>query len=134
MVKIIDIEGIGPTYARKLTDAGVRTTNALLSAAASRQGRENLAAKVGLNTTQILEFVNRADLFRVRGIGTQYSDLLEAAGVDSVAELATRRAENLVAKLQEINLSRRLVRQLPSPAMVQSWIDHAKKLPRMVTH
>jgi predicted flap endonuclease-1-like 5' DNA nuclease len=134
MAKIIDIEGIGEAYAKKMASAGVSTTGALLKAAASAAGRQELADKAGVTTKQVLEWVNRADLMRIRGVGTQYSDLLEAAGVDSVVELAQRRADNLAAKLGEINAVKRLVRQVPSRDQVENWIQQAAKLPRIVSH
>jgi predicted flap endonuclease-1-like 5' DNA nuclease len=134
MAKIIDIEGIGEAYAKKMASAGVSTTGALLQAAASAAGRRELADKAGVTTKQLLEWVNRADLMRIRGVGSQYSDLLEAAGVDSVVELAQRRADSLAAKLGEINAVKRLVRQVPSRQQVESWIQQAAKLPRIVTH
>jgi predicted flap endonuclease-1-like 5' DNA nuclease len=134
MAKIIDIEGIGEAYAKKMASAGVSTTGALLQAAASAAGRRELADKAGVTTKQLLEWVNRADLMRIRGVGSQYSDLLEAAGVDSVVELAQRRADSLAAKLGEINAVKRLVRQVPSRQQVESWIQQAARLPRIVTH
>lgn len=134
MVKIIDIEGIGPAYAEKLTDAGVRTTDGLLLAAGAPKGRAELAARIGVDEARVLEWVNRADLMRVHGVGSEYSDLLEAAGVDSPLELARRNATNLRAAMAEINASKKLVRQLPSEAVVTRWIDHAKTLERAVSH
>lgn len=136
MAKIIDIEGIGPKYAKQLAEAGISTTGGLLKSASSRRGRDELAKQAGVQAKQVLEWVNRADLFRVKGVGSQYSDLLEAAGVDTVAELAKRRADSLMAKLAEANSRgpRRFVRQLPTQAQVAGWIDNAKTLPKMITH
>ncbi len=133
MAKIIDIEGIGPAYARKLAGAGVTTTGRLLKVAASAAGRADLAEQADVNTKQVLEWVNRADLMRISGVGTQYSDLLEAAGVDSVVELATRNANNLFNKMIEVNAADHLVRQVPSLDQVRDWISQAAKLPRVVT-
>lgn len=136
MAKIIDIEGIGPAYAKKLIEAGVSTTQALLSAAGDKKARKAFAEKIGVAEATVLEWVNRADLFRVKGVGRQYSDLLEAAGVDSAIELAKRRADNLAKAMAEANAkaAQRLVRQLPSPGQVQAMIDSAKSLARAVTH
>ncbi len=133
MAKIIDIEGIGPAYARKLAGAGVTTTGRLLKVAASAAGRADLAEQADVNTKQVLEWVNRADLMRISGVGTQYSDLLEAAGVDSVVELATRNANTLFNKMLEVNAADHLVRQVPSLDQVRDWISQAAKLPRVVT-
>ncbi len=134
MAKIIDIEGIGPVYAEKLASAGVETTEGLLREAGTSKGREELAAKIGVDTARVLEWVNRADLMRVRGVGSEYSDLLEAAGVDSPLELARRNAANLHAAMAEINAAKKLVRQLPSEATVAGWVEHAKTLDRAVSH
>ncbi len=134
MAKILDIEGIGPVFAEKLGAAGVKTTEALLEKGGSAKGRKELAAKTGISEDKLLEWVNRADLFRIKGIGSEYSDLLEAAGVDSVPELANRKPENLVEKLTAVNAEKKLVRKLPALSLVTSWVDQAKKLPKVVTH
>jgi predicted flap endonuclease-1-like 5' DNA nuclease len=134
MANIIDIEGIGPAYAAKLVDAGVGTLEKLLEVAGTASGREALAEKTGLSKHQILEWVNRADLDRIHGIGSEYADLLEAAGVDSVPELAQRNAANLTLKLGEVNAEKNLVRQLPSESTVERWIAEAKTLPKVVHH
>ncbi len=134
MTKIIDIEGVGPVYAAKLGEAGVKTVEALLKTAATRAGRKALAEKSGIREESILEWTNRADLFRIKGVGEEYSDLLENAGVDTVPELAHRKAESLYAKLIEVNTAKKLVRQAPSQAQVASWIEQAKKLPRAIEY
>lgn len=134
MARIIEIEGIGEVYAAKLKDAGVTTTEELLTAAASREGRKKLSAETGITESLILGWVNRADLFRIKGIGEQYSDLLEAAGVDTVAELAQRNAANLCQKLAETNEAKKLVRALPTETQVTDWIQQAQQLPRVVTY
>ncbi len=134
MAKITDIEGIGQACATKLAQASVTTTGRLLTAAATAAGRKDLAKSCDLTTKQVLEWVNRADLMRISGVGTQYSDLLEASGVDTVVELATRNAENLWKKMTDVNASKRLVRQVPSLAQVKSWVAQAADLPRVVTH
>jgi predicted flap endonuclease-1-like 5' DNA nuclease len=134
MTKVIAVEGIGETYAQKLQQAGIATVAALLNAGASPKGRQEIADKTGISHRLILEWVNRVDLFRVKGIGEEYSDLLEAAGVDTVPELAQRNAENLYAKLEEVNDAKKLVRRLPTLAQVANWVEQAKALPRIVTY
>jgi predicted flap endonuclease-1-like 5' DNA nuclease len=133
--KISDVEGIGPKFAQKLQKAGVRSVNALLASGASRKDRKALADKTGIDESMILKWVNMADLYRVKGIGSEYSELLEKAGVDTVKELATRRPDNLHAKMVEVNSSGRpLVRQLPGQKSVQNWVSSAKKLKAKVTY
>ena len=132
MSSIATIEGIGPAYAEKLQAAGVRSTEALLKVGGNAAGRKDLAAKTGINDAQILKWVNHADLFRIKGIGGEYSELLEAAGVDTVVELSNRNAANLFAKMQEVNTSKKLVRKLPTQSQVEDWISQAKGLPRAV--
>lgn len=134
MAAIADVEGIGPAYAAKLAEAGVSTTDALLKAGAAKDGRAALAASTGITQTLILEWVNHVDLMRVKGVGSQYSDLLEAAAVDSVPELAQRNAANLAKAMADANAAKKLVRQLPSEALVAGWVAHAKTLERVVTH
>ena len=133
-MKIIDIEGIGPAYAAKLNGVGIRTTDTLLEEGCGPEDRKRLAAATGIADSLILEWVNLADLYRVKGIGRQYSDLLEEAGVDTVVELATRVPDNLLAKMVEINKAKNLVNKLPGLGQVKSWIAQAKKLPRKVTY
>lgn len=136
MATIIDIEGIGGVSAAKLRKAGIRTTDALLKAGGTKKGRKELAEATGFSTKVILEWVNRADLFRVKGIGRQYSDLLEAAGVDTVVELATRKPEALLEALAKANTKNknRLVKQLPALSLVKAWVKNAKSLKRAVEH
>ncbi len=132
MAKIIDVEGIGPVYAERLIALGIKTTNKLLKKGASPKGREELAEKSGIDSGLILEWVNHVDLFRIKGVGEEYSDLLEEAGVDTVPELAQRNPENLYAKLVETNDMKKLVRQLPSQRQVSDWVAQAKTMPRMI--
>ncbi len=134
MANVRDIEGIGDAYAVKLEAAGITTLADLLAAGGAKKGREEIAAKTGISEKLVLEWVNRADLDRIKGVGSEYADLLEFSGVDSVPELAQRNAANLHAKMKEVNDAKSLVRQLPSEAQVASWIDHAKTLDRAVTH
>lgn len=134
MGSIDTIDGLGRPEARALRKAGVRTTEKLLKWAGTRAGRRDLANETGLPAKQILEWVNRADLMRVKGIGEEYSDLLEAAGVDTCKELRNRNPESLLAKLTQVNSNKRLVRRLPTEVMVKRWVDHAKELPPAVSH
>ena len=134
MARIVDIEGIGDVYAGKLKGAGVTTVEALLDKGANPQGREALEQATGVSGKLILEWVNHADLFRIKGVASEYSDLLEEGGVDTVVELAKRNAEHLFAKLQEVNAEKKLVRRLPTQSQVTNWIEQAKALPRVITY
>jgi predicted flap endonuclease-1-like 5' DNA nuclease len=134
MATIADIEGIGAAYAAKLRKAGVRSTGELLKKGGSKKGRKELADATGFNTKTILEWVNRADLFRVKGIGAQYSDLLEAAGVDTVLELAGRKPEALLEALAKANARHNKVNVLPGLSRVKEWVKSAKSLKRAVEY
>ncbi len=134
-MKIEEIEGIGPAFAARLGDAGVRTTDDLLEKGASASGRETLAAASGIGAGQILEWVNHADLMRLDGVGSEYADLLEAAGVDSCAELARRNPANLATTFAELDAARpNWIRRVPGEASVAKWIEEAKGLAKVVTH
>jgi len=133
-MNVADVEGIGATYAEKLSTAGVKTTDALLSAGATPKGRADLESATGISHALILKWVNRVDLYRIKGIGSEYSDLLEIAGVDTVPELAQRNAANLSETLAEANAARNLVRKLPTTEQVADWVTQAKALPRVVTY
>jgi predicted flap endonuclease-1-like 5' DNA nuclease len=134
MTRLIEVEGIGETYAQKLKDAGVSTIEALLKNGATPEGRKALAEKTGISPKLILEWVNHVDLFRIKGVASEYADLLEEAGVDTVPELAQRVPENLFKKLVEINQRTRCVRRTPTMGQVQSWVEQAKQLPRVITY
>ncbi len=134
MASISAIEGIGETYGAKLKALGINTTEALLERAATPKGRRDLAEALGVSEKLVLKWANRADLFRVKGIGEEFSDLLEAAGVDTVPELAQRVPENLHKKLLEVNASKKLVRRPPSLSEVTDWVEQAKQLPRVLTY
>ncbi len=133
-MKLTAIEGIGQVSANRLKAAGVGSTDNLLNTAADKKGRQTLAAKTGISEKLILEWVNLADLMRVKGIGEEYSDLLEEAGVDTVKELRNRRPDNLYNKMLEVNASKRLVRRPPALSQVESWVKQAKALKPKVTH
>lgn len=132
--KVIDIEGIGPVYAERLHFAGVRTTAELLERAKDPEGRETLSNETGIGHKHILRWANMADLMRINGVGEEYSELLEASGVDTVKELKHRVAANLTAKMAEINAVKHLVRHLPAEGEVSRWIEEAKLLPAILTY
>ncbi|MFZ0090677.1 MAG: DUF4332 domain-containing protein [Solirubrobacteraceae bacterium] len=134
MADVVDIEGVGEVYARKLSDAGVKTVEALLKAGATPAGRKGVADQAGISGDLILKWVNHADLFRINGVAGEYAELLEAAGVDTVPELAQRSGGNLQAKMAEVNDSRHLVRRVPSDSEVQKWVAEAKRLSRVVEY
>jgi predicted flap endonuclease-1-like 5' DNA nuclease len=134
MTAIKDVEGIGDVFAKKLQAKGINTVEALLEKGATPKGREEVAKSTGIDEHKILEWVNRADLYRIKGIGSEYSDLLEAAGVDTVVELSKRRADNLTEKMVEVNVAKKLVRRVPTQQMVEGWITEAKSLPRIVKY
>ncbi|MGH8884085.1 MAG: DUF4332 domain-containing protein [Egibacteraceae bacterium] len=134
MAKLEDIEGIGSAYAAKLRAAGVASVEGLLKAGGRRAGRSELAEKAGLASDLILRWVNHADLFRIRGVAGEYAELLEAAGVDSVPELAQRNPDKLAEALAQVNAERKLVRQIPSAKQVADWVSQATTLERAVHH
>lgn len=134
MTKLIEVEGVGEAYAAKLEAAGIPSLEALLKEGSTPRGRQALSEKTGISGKLILEWVNHADLFRVKGIGSEYSDLLEEVGVDTVPELAQRKPENLYKALAEINQQKKLVRRLPSLDQVSDWVEQAKKLPRIISY
>lgn len=132
--KVEEIEGIGRVYASKLNKIGVNTTDELLEAGGTRQGRKELSDKTGISETVLLEWVNMADLFRIKGIGEEYSELLKEAGVNTVIELARRNPANLHETLVGVNDAKNLVRRTPTLNQTKDWIEQAKDLPRKVEH
>ena len=132
--KIIDIQGIGPVYAEKLTAIGIETVDQLLEKGADAKGRQAIEEATGIRHDLVLTWVNHADLFRVKGIGPQFAELLEAAGVDTVKELRNRNAANLAAKMAEVNEEKHLTRRTPVEKEIQKFIDIAKELEPKVTH
>ncbi len=132
--KIESIEGIGPKFGEALRGAGVKTVEGLLKAGADKKSRKALADATGISEQRILKCVNMADLFRINGVASQYAELLECAGVDTVKELKHRNAENLAAKMAEVNEAKKLVRRPPSASVVNDWVAQAKKLPAVVTY
>lgn len=134
MTKLMNIEGIGPKYAEKLLKAGVQSVESLLKLGSTPQGRKKLAESSDVSSDLILEWVNHADLYRIKGVGEEYSDLLEEAGVDTVVELSKRIPKNLFEKMQQINKDKKLVRRLPVLTQVEDWVKQAKELPRMIQY
>jgi predicted flap endonuclease-1-like 5' DNA nuclease len=134
MKHINEIEGIGPSHAEKLESHGIKTVEDLLKSGATPNGREELVKKTRISHHLILKWVDEADLFRVKGIGRQYTELLRASGVDSVKELAQRKADHLHEKLTAINREKKHVREVPGLSAVERWIEEAKALPRIVTY
>jgi predicted flap endonuclease-1-like 5' DNA nuclease len=134
MTRIDEIEGIGAVYSKKLEAAGIQSVEALLREAATPKGRKELEAKTGIGHQQILRWVNQADIFRIKGIARQYTELLEKADVDSFLELAERNPEHLHAKLAEVNDAHHHVKVVPSAEHVKHWVEEAKALPRVVQY
>jgi predicted flap endonuclease-1-like 5' DNA nuclease len=132
--KVEEIEGIGPVLGEKLRAAGINTVDKLLENAATKKQRQSLADETGISEKQILKFTNMADLFRLNGVGQEYAELLEVAGVDTVPELAQRNAANLTAKMEEVNEAKNLTRKTPSATEVEKWIAQAKELPRVIEY
>lgn len=134
MAGIEDIEGIGPAYAAKLKEMGISTVEKLLEKGAGRAGRQEIASTTGIRDDLILRWVNHADLYRIKGVGAEFAELLEAAGVDSVPELAQRNPANLQKAMAEKNEEKKLTRRVPSESQVTAWVAEAKTLGRTVTH
>ena len=128
------IEGIGPAYAKKMRKAGIKSCERLLEWGATPKGRKEIAEATGFDAKVILKWVNFSDLMRIKGVGEEYSELLEAAGVDTVKELRNRNAKNLADKMAEVNAKKKLVRSVPSEKRVTGWVDQAKALPPKVTY
>jgi predicted flap endonuclease-1-like 5' DNA nuclease len=133
-MRLADIEGIGPVYARKLSRNGIRGVGSLLTKGATPKGRKEIVAATGIGGKLILEWVNLADLYRIKGVGSEFSDLLEEAGVDTVVELAKRDAKKLHDKMADVNRRKNLVNQLPGRRQVSKWIQQARRLPRVVKY
>jgi predicted flap endonuclease-1-like 5' DNA nuclease len=132
--KIEDVEGIGPTYGEKLRTAGVTNTDELLTAGKTRKGRADLAQQTEISDTLILKWVNMVDLYRINGVGSEFSELLEAAGLDTIKELKHRIPAHLTQKMTEVNAQKKLTRRVPTESMVTDWIEQAKKLPAAVEY
>jgi predicted flap endonuclease-1-like 5' DNA nuclease len=133
-MKIDDVEGIGPVYAAQLVKVGIKTTDDLLEKGCTPKGREEIEKTTGIGHALVLKWVNRVDLYRINGVGSEFSDLLEIAGVDSVPELAQRNPANLYQAVAGAALQRQIVRRVPNEEMLADWIAQAKKLPRVVEY
>ena len=133
-MKIVDVEGIGPKFAEKLHGANIQTTDDLLAAGKTPGGRSKLSDTTGISTTMLLEWINHADLMQIKGVGSEYADLLEDAGVDTVAELARRNAANLAAAMKDFNADKEAVRKTPSADQVADWVAQAKTLGRTIEY
>ena len=131
--KITEIEGIGPSFQEKLAVANVTTVEGLLEVGCSKTGRRKIANDSGIDESKVLTWVNMADLFRINGVASQFAELLKASGVDTVKELRTRNAENLHAKLVEVQEEKKIPRTVPALSRVTDFIDQAKKLNPVVT-
>ena len=134
MTKLGELKGMTPTILQGLQDAGIKTADKLLEAGTTRKQRTDLAKQVGCEQRDLLELCNRADLSRVKGVSGVYSDLLEAAGVDTVKELATRKPENLAAKIKEVNEQKQLTPRPPNESQCSDWVAQAKELPKILTY
>lgn len=132
--KITEIEGIGSVFQEKLSRAGVTTVEGLLESGASKSGRKKLAEVTEIEESKILKWVNMADLFRIKGIGSQFAELLKASGVDTVKELRNRNAENLHAKLTEVQAEKKITKAVPALSQVEDYIKQASELDPVVTH
>lgn len=132
MTKLTEVEGIGETYAGKLVRCGLMTQEQLLDLGATILGRQTISEESGINPKLIMNWVKRADLARVNGVGSEYADLLENSGVDTVPVLAQRNPSNLYQKMIEVNESRKLVRSVPSVNKITDWVEHAKLLDKVI--
>lgn len=131
---IEDVEGIGPVMGEKFREAGIKDTDTLLQNVLKPAQRKDLAEKTGISPKLILRFANMVDLYRINGVGSEFSELLEAAGVDTVPALAQRNTANLTKAMEEVNEEKKLTRRVPSETEITKWIAHAKELPRMLEY
>lgn len=132
--KVSDIEGIGPAYEAKLNEIGIATVEQLLEKGASAKGRDEIESQTGIDHKRVLDWVGMADMFRIKGIASQFAELLKAAGVDTIKELRTRNAENLHKKLEEVNAEKKLTKAVPRLDQVEGFIAQAKELEPIVTY
>ena len=132
--KIEDVEGIGPSYGTKLKKAGIEKTSHFLEHCGTSKGRKKAASETGISETLLLKWSNMADLMRINGVGKQFAELLEAAGVDTVKELKMRKPENLAAKMKEVNEAKKLTRSVPAESQVETWVKEAAQLKPMISH
>ncbi|MEM7051331.1 MAG: DUF4332 domain-containing protein [Acidobacteriota bacterium] len=132
--RIDEIEGIGPKYAAKLKPAGIKNTKDFLKHCADRKGRKKVSGETGISEKLLLEWANMADLMRINGIGRQFAELLEAAGVDTVKELRNRKPANLAAKMAETREKTKVAKVAPPESKVEDWVQQAKSLTPMISH
>ena len=132
--KIDEIEGIGPAYREKLSAVKIESTDDLLEQCADPAGRKAVAEKTGVSEKVLLDWTNKADLMRISGVGPQFSELLEAAGVDTVKELRNRNAENLSTKMEEVNAVKNLANASPPASTITKWVEAAKKLDPIIKY
>jgi len=133
-MKIEAIEGIGSSYGEKLVEIGIKDSDTLLKTCCTPKGRKDVVAKSGISNKLVLKWTNMADLFRINGVGPEFAELLESAGVDTVKELRTRNAENLAEKMAEVNEVKKLTRRKPTVTIVTDWVNQAKELAPVVEH
>lgn len=132
--KVIDIEGVGPVYAEKLNAAGIKTANQYLELAATPKGRKEIAEQTGISPALILKWANHCDLYRIKGIGPQFAEILEAAGVDTVKELRHRNPDNLAVTIAKVNEEKKLVRRIPTAGELRRMVDQAATLEPVMTY
>lgn len=132
--RIDEIEGIGPSFAKKLSTANIKNTDNLLEMCCTSRGRKQVAEQTGISEQQLLKWSNMADLMRISGIGPEYAELLEAAGVDTVKELRNRNPENLAAQMKTVNEQKKLTRAVPAPKVVAKWVSLAKTTEPKISH
>ena len=134
MAKVSDIEGIGPVNEKKLNEAGIKSVAGLLKMCCDKKGRKSVSAATGISEKELLGWANMADLYRIKGVGSEFSELLEASGVDTVKELRNRNATNLHAKMVEVNAEKSLTRVVPGLSKIEDFVEQAKKLDPVITH
>jgi len=134
MSKLTEIRGIDEDAQNKLKNVGIASIEEFIEQCGDKKGRKEIAGQTGIDEKQILQWLNRADLSRIKGVSTLYADLLEFAGVDTVPELAQRKAENLQAKMAVVNEEKQLVQRVPPLALVEDWVSQAKELPRVINY
>ncbi len=130
MVAVANVKGVTADLAAKLTAQGIKDSDDLLEKCKTAAARRQIASALGMDAKDVLELANRADLIRIKGVAGAFSDLLEEAGVDTVAELAKRAPENLQKRLAEVNEAKKITHRTPTLEMVTEWVTEAKTLPK----
>jgi predicted flap endonuclease-1-like 5' DNA nuclease len=134
MTQLAKVEGIGESNCKKLKKANISTTEELLKQGACAKGRREIVKQTNVNSKMLLRWINRIDLYRIKGIGQKYADLLEKAGVDTVLELSKRNPQNFYEKIKEVNFEEEVTQNLPVPKKLENWVKQAKSLPRIITY